>query len=975
MPLLAPVITTEAITRTVASCTSRPGSTGLARPHRDIWQTALMATAFGDGYELDADAFELRRHGDTIAVEPQVFDVLAYLVERRDRVVTKEELLDNIWGDRFVSESALTSRLKSARRAVGDDGRAQSVIRTVHGRGYRFVAEIRELAAVAAPGPTPPGPVVPSVGPDDVPRLDDGWPLLGRRAELERISRRFADPTAGGMLLTGPAGIGKTRLSAELVALAADAGIPTARARGHHEAGGVALGALAHLLPGDLFAAGGLDGEFSRGILLQRAMEAIEARATANDRLLLFVDDADLLDEFSLAVLSALVMNGRVFLVLTQRTDDDTQPALGHLVKGGAIERLELRPLETETLDVLLYRVLQAPITGPVLDHLLHTSGGVPGVCRQLVEASIETGALTFDDGVWRQRGALSAPPDLAALVEERLDGLDAEHRAVAELLAVAGSLDLDVAAELGSEELLDALDLRGMLEITDVEGRPEVSLAHPLFGEVLRGRMGRLRGRRVREQLAQAHSGRSQRPDDRLQLARWVVETGGDLDVELALETAQLALIQRDEQTAQRLIERLQLEAPSPDVTRVAAEMHFRAGRADEVEKLLASVDLSAFDEVTRAQVIRRRVTNLFFARWEFGRALDLLDVLITEVTGEPLRTLESHRVTLAALAGRVNDSVAEAERLLPEAEGPVRLELLRASAFGLMSQGRHGLALERVAECHRVAATLPRSLARPGLALAEYTEVIARIEFGDLAGAREVADRVMPQAATVGWLPMAVSRVAFHEGRPSQMRERLLNPLGLADALGFEKMAGWMRAELSAAALLEGAHDDAIAHVNRMIPLIDDDLGLAELDMARAIAEVQAALGDGVRAGSSLLEAAAHAHTLGADTIAFALLHSASFCGQAAAAVDALEAMGIEPEGPGGAARVLEMRGRAGGDASVLVSAGHAYVACGARVLAARVFRAAADLLAETDPAEADRVRALAVAQATVDGVEVRV
>ena len=132
-----------------------------------------------------------------------------------------------------------------------------------------------------------------------------------------------------------------------------------------------------------------------------------------------------------------------------------------------------------------------------------------------MVEASIETGALIFEDGVWRQRGDLTAPPSLAALVEQRLDGLAPEHRAAAELLALAGSLELDVAAELTSEELLDALDLRGMLDVTDVEGRAEVSLAHPLFGEVLRSQMGRLRARRVREQLARAMPSDAIRPDD----------------------------------------------------------------------------------------------------------------------------------------------------------------------------------------------------------------------------------------------------------------------------------------------------------------------------------------------------------------------------------------------------------------------------------------------------------------------------
>ena len=100
-----------------------------------------MTYFFGDT-EIDPVLFEVRRGGHPVPVEPQVFDVLRYLVQHRDRVVSKEELLDSVWGDRFVSESALTSRIKEARRAVGDDGQAQRVIRTVHGRGYRFVAEV-----------------------------------------------------------------------------------------------------------------------------------------------------------------------------------------------------------------------------------------------------------------------------------------------------------------------------------------------------------------------------------------------------------------------------------------------------------------------------------------------------------------------------------------------------------------------------------------------------------------------------------------------------------------------------------------------------------------------------------------------------------------------------------------------------------------------------------------------------------------
>jgi pimeloyl-ACP methyl ester carboxylesterase/DNA-binding winged helix-turn-helix (wHTH) protein len=100
---------------------------------------------FGD-CELDLDRFELRRAGQVRPVEPQVFDLLAVLIRERRRVVPKAELLDTVWGSRFVSESALTSRVKAARQAIGDDGRSQHLIRTAHGRGYQFVAPVTEAA-------------------------------------------------------------------------------------------------------------------------------------------------------------------------------------------------------------------------------------------------------------------------------------------------------------------------------------------------------------------------------------------------------------------------------------------------------------------------------------------------------------------------------------------------------------------------------------------------------------------------------------------------------------------------------------------------------------------------------------------------------------------------------------------------------------------------------------------------------------
>ena len=88
---------------------------------------------------LDVGLRELTRSGENIAVEPQVFDLLIYLVENRERVVTKDDLIENIWDGRIVSESTLTSRINAARKAVGDSGRDQAIIRTIARNVFCFV--------------------------------------------------------------------------------------------------------------------------------------------------------------------------------------------------------------------------------------------------------------------------------------------------------------------------------------------------------------------------------------------------------------------------------------------------------------------------------------------------------------------------------------------------------------------------------------------------------------------------------------------------------------------------------------------------------------------------------------------------------------------------------------------------------------------------------------------------------------------
>jgi predicted ATPase len=137
--------------------------------------------------ELDAEP----RH-----LEPQAFDLLAYLLAHRDRVISKHELLDGVWGDQFVSESALTTRIKEVRQALGDDGTRQEIVKNFRGRGYRFVAPIDDESTTSR---------------EQEPR---SLHLFGRDTDITEAGDMLVSSRL--VTLVGPGGVGKTTLADEL---------------------------------------------------------------------------------------------------------------------------------------------------------------------------------------------------------------------------------------------------------------------------------------------------------------------------------------------------------------------------------------------------------------------------------------------------------------------------------------------------------------------------------------------------------------------------------------------------------------------------------------------------------------------------------------------------------------------------------------------------------------------------------------
>lgn len=171
---------------------------------------------------LEPGRWQIRVGEETITPEPKVLELLSYLMRNPGRLVTKAELLDSLWSGDVVGESVLTRCVSCARKLLADDSRTPRFIRTLHGRGYEFIAKVTTLAHEATEKEAlsaVPSDATPALGP--TPRRERGF--VGRRAEVQRLQQAFAQLEARRgdfLLVSGEPGIGKTRLLEEAVASA-----------------------------------------------------------------------------------------------------------------------------------------------------------------------------------------------------------------------------------------------------------------------------------------------------------------------------------------------------------------------------------------------------------------------------------------------------------------------------------------------------------------------------------------------------------------------------------------------------------------------------------------------------------------------------------------------------------------------------------------------------------------------------------
>src|SRR6516162_2144623 len=371
--------------------------------------------------ELSIERIELRRAGKIVDMEPQVFDVLAYLLRHRERVVPKTELLDQIWGNRFVTESALSSRIKSARRAVGDTGRDQRIIKTVYGRGYRFVADVNDHPAFRRSTDAR----VPITDPAAEGAGDSGG-IEGTSAPAQRLLRAVGDIPAGAgaaIAISGGPKSGKTELlhqvagTARRLGLAVGLSAPALASRSPYTFVAEALHETARTAPGLLGALpAGCRAELERAWEGQLPTARQRWFVTVREFLVAAAEHSGavlLLDDLHLAYGEALILvedmarltrGHRLAVIIAQRSDAPARPNF-ELVELADADPAPVDEQARFDLPAELAEVLrQVAQLGDRFDRIGFTAaaGRDSQAADQLLEQALTSGAIRVESGGYR---------------------------------------------------------------------------------------------------------------------------------------------------------------------------------------------------------------------------------------------------------------------------------------------------------------------------------------------------------------------------------------------------------------------------------------------------------------------------------------------------------------------------------------------------------------------------------------------
>jgi DNA-binding NarL/FixJ family response regulator len=549
-------------------------------------------------------------------------------------------------------------------------------------------------------------------------RLRAIWPFAGRRNELTAIAGLFDDPQAGAVYLFGPAGVGKTRLSSELRNFAEARGIPTLRIVGTATASGIPFAAVAHLLTQPLI--GAIEGPIARDASHEAALLVGALQRTIREhgvgRAVVFVDDAHLLDSLSATVVASLSANNDALIIATVRLGEDLHDALTASLRSGEATRIDLHELADADVETVLVSVLGTEVELRSLTVLRSSSLGNMLYLRELVIGAVESGAFVNRNGVWRLMGPLAPSTRLRDLLAARLSNFSEGDQYAIGLLAVGGSIPIELLELLAHDADLAHLEDSGVIAVIETTpiGVPagtrtqtEVMFAHPLFGEEVRGRVSKLRLRSIRIELADAlEASGSQRSHDLLRIAVLRLDAGEHGNAQTLTRGAYLARYATDYHLTARFAGAAFAEDPSSTLGLMLGEALYEIGHFEVSAVALRSALALVVDEYEMIAIGGQLLTVLFWGVADDEATEDLVRELSNRLTvPECIGALLANRASLATFSGSPADGL-ELLSYLPETQDPFaycRLAVIRSTTLSLVGRSAEGLACaDKAIELH---------------------------------------------------------------------------------------------------------------------------------------------------------------------------------------------------------------------------------------------------------------------------------
>jgi len=775
------------------------------------------------------------------------------------------------------------------------------------------------------------------------------WPLVGRGVELEYFAAALADPGCRGFIVGGAAGVGKSRLAEECVERAAAAGFRVGRATASVAAAAVPLGAIAHLLPTGVDLTDPVAGF---------AAVARELADRPGRQWVLFVDDMHLLDAASAVLLRQLMDTGALLLIGTVRTGEPYGEAVAALRGGDSVYRVDPTELGPEQVEVLLQAALGRPLARRTLHELSAASGGNVLYLRELVLGALAAGNLTEDGEIWHLvDDRLPGTARLTEMIGARLAAADPAGRPVLELLALCEPLPLTYAEALAPPEATAALEQAGLIRVTQDRRRTTVSLAHPLYGEVLRAGLPLLRRRALLlDQAARVQARGARRRGDLLHIATWRLAATGTADPALLTQAAVLARHAHDLPRTVALLEALPEKHRTTATELRRGEALFELGRWHQAETTLAGADALAVDEQERLAVALVRTTSLLWSNAPVAEALAVNDAARERIsTPADRRKLTINEGFLRIVGGRPAEGLALLEDLetdvgaAPDVNAWLRGAWMKPAALALVGRTAEATTWARRAhDAHR--RVQERALASHP-AFQRIPLVLALTEAGaPAAEVCRVGEPAYAELTAAGsrvriWLAVLLGRTHWLAGHPATARrwwaEAATVSRGIDHAMALRPVLGGLAACAAVLGDLDAAEAMLVEH--RELPPVEPGL-LSAGEELLGEAWLLAARGQLARARSVLTAAAASARRTGHVTGEALLLTDVARLGGAKEVGGRLAVLAGVCDGALAPVRARLAAALGADDPDRLLRAADACQAVGADLLAAEAATAAA-------------------------------